>query len=116
MRPPPEGERTVALAFLEGEGCVDFVKAPLRQLGRLDHRDRDTGAIAHDPLLAGMRLWALARRPAGRPLLARQHQLDELLCQPRTIAERELLERLPIHIAIFLRSRLSAARGHTLIA
>jgi hypothetical protein len=53
MRPPPEGERTVALAFLEGEGCVDFVKAPLHQLDGLDYRDWITRAVEHDPSLAG---------------------------------------------------------------
>src|SRR6516162_1368484 len=68
--------------------------------GRLDYRDRDTGAVEHDPLLAGMRLRPLARRPAGRPLLARQHQLGELVGQFGAVAERELSERSPVRVAL----------------
>jgi hypothetical protein len=101
MRPPPGGKRAVALAFLEGEGRVDLIEAPLCQLDRLDHRYRDTGAVQHDPLLADTCLLPLARRPAGRPLCAGQHQLGELVGQFGAVAERELFERMPVRVALF---------------
>ena len=80
------------LAVVEGKGCVDLVKAPLRQLDRLDHRNRVPSAVQYHPLLADLGLGPLARRPARRPLLARQHQLGELVRQFRTIAKRESFE------------------------
>src|SRR6516162_2494722 len=52
MRPPPRGECAIILAFVVSEGLTDLVKAPLRQLGRFDHRHRHTRAIQHHPLFA----------------------------------------------------------------
>ena len=109
MRPSPGGECAVVLALVVGKGAVHLVEAPLRQFDRLDHRNRDTGAAEHDPLLADMCLRPLARCPARSPLLARQHQLGEFIGQFGAVAEREPFERPPIHIAIFLHRRALAS-------
>src|SRR6516165_11946553 len=96
MRPTPGGERAVILAFVKGKGCVDLVETPLRQLDRLDHRHRNARAVAHHPSFADMRFRPLARRPAGCPLLARQHQPGELVGQFRAVPKRELFQRPPV--------------------
>src|SRR6516162_11282694 len=101
MRSSPGGKRAVALAFLESEGRVDLIEAALRQLDRLDHRYRDTGAAQNYPSLADMCFRPLARCPARRPFFAGQHQPGEFIGQFGTIAEREPFERPPIRILVF---------------
>ncbi len=51
VRPPPISERPVSLGLLVGEGLVDVLEPPPRQLDRLDDRARPALAVVHDPSL-----------------------------------------------------------------
>ena len=93
VRRPPPGERPVAFALVMGEALVHVLKAPPRELNGLDDRARPPLAVVDDPALAGLDAFsALARGPAGRGLLAGEHERKQLVCELRRVAEGDAVE------------------------
>src|SRR3989344_3901211 len=92
----PVFEALVALALGEGEGPADLVEAQLLQRHGLDDRAWLAGAVIDHHALADLGLLAVAHRPAGGRLRARQHEAQQSVGHVGAVAEGEALQRPPV--------------------
>ena len=93
VRPPPISERPVSLGLLVGEGLVDVLEPPPRQLDRLDDRARPALAVVHDPSLPDLDAFeALARGPAGGRFRSGEHEFEQFIRESGAVAEREAFQ------------------------
>src|ERR1700689_2131813 len=89
MRVAPKSEAAVALAFVMGEGGIDFAVTAIGHFQRFDHAARHSASVAHNPALAGCRGVGLVLRAAGRGLDALEHKPEQFVGKLRAVAERE---------------------------
>src|SRR5262245_44656168 len=106
MHTPPMIEREIASALKRREFRIHITESPADKFERLQHRARASAAVAHNGPTTNTHVLCLRSGPAGRGLTARQDQLEQLVSDGRTVAERKTRKLLPIfgHI-LFAASR-----------